>query len=55
MKITSFYISKKTVLGLIDTWLDEDTNHKIEIHPVRDDEFLVYYFEYDENDNTPTG
>ena len=50
MKITRFYISKDTAMSLMDDWFDEISFLKIEILRVGQDEFLVYYYEYDKDD-----
>ena len=44
VEMPSFYIAKSTLMKLLDEWLDEHETKKIEIHPVRDDEFLVYLY-----------
>jgi len=45
-EINSFIISKKTLMKLLDEWLEEDaTTLKIEIYPIRIDEFHVMIWE----------
>lgn len=48
MKTDTFYISKETLFKLLDEWLgNKSPTLKIEIHPVRIDEFLVYHHQHD--------
>jgi len=42
MNVETFYISKESLMSLIDEWLDDFDITKIEIFPVYEDEHLVW-------------
>ena len=46
VEIEKFYVSKKTLLSLIDDWADLISTFKIEIIPVKDDEFIIHLWKH---------
>lgn len=49
MELKSFYTVKETLMRLLDDWLDEREIKKIEIIPVRIDEFITFIYREDNN------